>query len=356
MKGACVGTIIPWTGSLTEIPRGWLLCNGTFENIADYPDLYSVIGVTYGAGVGVFRLPQIGNRTLADIKNDTAYIGSGQPSVVTSLMGNDGSNNTSNLETSNIDLNVNISNAAAAGGYNAVLTGVNPNNPAYFDAFKTTERKLGDLHMASHSHEGSYQSVTKLTSPRVEACQGFGANSPFTGCGLFGNADCCEGLNHYLVELNWTGNSVNALYKNSILAGYPIGGSGNDPSYLAQGTPTVNSPPRVNASPKNWLGTVDDTELKSEALGYAWNFPTTLSSDYTNWTTNTTSQLTGHSHGDLNYSINRGNFNLATPVSLSDIQTGTVAPVNVTGNVGVLKVEVDTATPSLSITYIIRAF
>lgn len=356
MKGACIGTIIPWTGSLTDIPRGWLLCNGTYENQADYPELYAIIGTTYGSGVGVFRLPQIGNRTLADIKNDTTYIGSGLPSALTSLIGNEGSNNTSNTETSNIDLNVNIDNNAATGGYNAVLTGVNPNNPAYFSSFKTTERKLGDLHMASHSHEGEYQSVTKLSSPRVEACQGFGANSPFTGCGLFGNADCCQNLTHYLVELNWTANQVNALYKNSILGGYPIGGSGNAPAYNAGGTPSVNSPPRVNSSPKNWLGSSDDTLLKSENLGYAWNFPTTLSGDYTTWTTNTTSQLTGHAHGDINYSVNRGNFNLATPVSIADIQPGTVAPINTSGNQGVLKIEANTATPSVSITYIIRAF
>ena len=354
MKGAAVGTIIPWTGALSAVPAGWLLCNGSYENIADYPELYACIGTTYGSGVGVFRLPTMGGRTLADIT--AANVPSGTPAVFTNLIGTDGSNTTANNVTSNIDLTVNIDNNAATGGYAAIMDDVSPTNPAYFESFKTTERKLGDLHMATHTHTGEYNSVQKLNSPRIEACQGAGSNSPFSGCGLFGNADCCETLSHYLVELNWTANQVNAIYKNSILGGYPIGGSGNDPSVNASGTPTTNSPPRVNGPPKNWLGSSDDTLLKSENSGYAFNWPTTLSGDFTTWTTGNTNQLTGHAHGDINYSINAGNFNISQPVTVDDIQPGNITPINTTGNVGILSMEADTATPSLTSTYVIKAF
>lgn len=350
MKGAAVGTIIPWSGAITEIPVGWLLCNGQFLENDAYPYLFEVIGATYGSGVGVFRLPQIGGKTLADMR--TSYLPAGTSSAFTNLIGEDQSNNNSNNYVSNIDMRVDIDNSAASGGYTGTLSDVNATNPAYFSSFKTTERKLSDMHMATHTHVGEYNSVSKLNSPRIEACQNFGANAPFSGCNDFGNSDCCETLSHYLVELNWTANQVNALYRNSILGGFPIGGSANVPSVQASGTPTTNSPPRVNSIPKNWLGSSDDTILKSDP----YNWPTTLSGDYTRWTAPGINQLTGHAHGDINYSINVGNFSISQPVSVSDIQPGNITPVNTAGNVDILKIDVDVATPSVSTTYIIKAF
>jgi microcystin-dependent protein len=350
MKGAAVGTIIPWSGAITEIPAGWLLCNGQFLENDAYPYLFEVIGTTYGSGVGVFRLPQIGGKTLADMR--ASYLPAGTPSAFTNLIGDNQSNNNSNNYVSNVDLRVDIDNNAVTGGYTGVLSDVTATNPAFFSSFKTTERKLGDMHMATHTHTGEYNSVAKLNSPRIEACQGFGSNAPFSGCGTFGNEDCCETLSHYLVELNWTANQVNALYRNSILGGFPIGGSGNVPSINSGGTPTLNSPPRVNSVPKNWLGNSDDTILKTDP----YNWPTTLSGDYTTWTAPGTNQLTGHSHGDINYSINVGNFSVSQPVSVSDISPGNVAPINTTGNTDILKMEVDSATPSVSTTYIIKSF
>lgn len=44
-------------------PTGWLICDGSVLNVADYPDLYAVIGVNYGGTVGlVFNLPDLRNR------------------------------------------------------------------------------------------------------------------------------------------------------------------------------------------------------------------------------------------------------------------------------------------------------
>lgn len=363
MKGAAVGTIIGWTGPISAIPKGWLLCNGQFENTADYPYLYAVIGNTYGSGVGVFRMPQIGGRALADIKNDSAYIGTGVSSVFTGLIGTDGSTNTSNNYTSNIDLNVNIdNNISSTSTYSGILSEVTATQPAYFDSFKTTERKLGDFHTASHTHDGEYSSVVKLNSPRVEGCQYGAINGLFSGgCGAFQTSDCCNSPTHYLVELNWTYNGVNAVYKNSMLAGMPIGGSGNSPGLSSNSNspafnPTTNSAPRVNSAPKNFLDANDSTELTTTSSGYSFNYPTTLSQDYTTWTTNTTAQMGGHGHGDINYSINTGNFGITMPVNVSDITAGNVAPINTVGNTEVLRIEADVATPSVSTTYIIKAY
>ena len=37
--------------------NGWLLCNGQAVSVAEYPDLYNVIGTTFGGGEGTFNLP-----------------------------------------------------------------------------------------------------------------------------------------------------------------------------------------------------------------------------------------------------------------------------------------------------------
>jgi microcystin-dependent protein len=53
-----VGTVVIRTSS--TIDQGWLLCDGSYVNTADYPELYSHVGTTYGALVGsTFRLPPL---------------------------------------------------------------------------------------------------------------------------------------------------------------------------------------------------------------------------------------------------------------------------------------------------------
>jgi len=53
-----VGTIIIRNSS--TIDDGWLLCDGSYANTADYPELYALIGTTYGALVGAtFKLPPL---------------------------------------------------------------------------------------------------------------------------------------------------------------------------------------------------------------------------------------------------------------------------------------------------------
>jgi microcystin-dependent protein len=59
-----VGGIIPFGGDATSVlPGGWLLCDGTSKLRSDYPDLFSVIGVSYGSVDGThFSLPDLQGR------------------------------------------------------------------------------------------------------------------------------------------------------------------------------------------------------------------------------------------------------------------------------------------------------
>lgn len=56
-----VGAVIPFTGQ--TLPEHFLECDGTVYNIAEYPDLFAVIGNTYGGdGVTTFAVPNMSGR------------------------------------------------------------------------------------------------------------------------------------------------------------------------------------------------------------------------------------------------------------------------------------------------------
>lgn len=69
-----IGTVVMYTGLVnagkTNLPSGWLLCDGTETPVSSYPDLDAVVGTRYGArtngsgGAGTthFRLPNLTNR------------------------------------------------------------------------------------------------------------------------------------------------------------------------------------------------------------------------------------------------------------------------------------------------------
>jgi microcystin-dependent protein len=53
-----VGAIQLWTGASNKIPAGWLNCDGSSVLISAYPELYAVIGTSYGqVDVLHFNLP-----------------------------------------------------------------------------------------------------------------------------------------------------------------------------------------------------------------------------------------------------------------------------------------------------------
>jgi len=68
-QGVCrmVGEIILWSTASSPDPD-WLTCDGTSLLRTDYPDLFAVIGVTYGAAdVDHFSLPDLRGRTVIGI-------------------------------------------------------------------------------------------------------------------------------------------------------------------------------------------------------------------------------------------------------------------------------------------------
>lgn len=60
--GFPIGSIIAYGGSTA--PSGWLVCDGSAISRATYADLFSVLGVTFGAGNGTttFNIPDLRGR------------------------------------------------------------------------------------------------------------------------------------------------------------------------------------------------------------------------------------------------------------------------------------------------------
>lgn len=59
--GTCrvIGEMILWAGGVSP-DENWLICDGRSLSVTDYPDLYVVIGTTYGSsGAGFFNLPDM---------------------------------------------------------------------------------------------------------------------------------------------------------------------------------------------------------------------------------------------------------------------------------------------------------
>lgn len=102
-----VGAVIAY-GSSTA-PKGWLSCLGQEVYRGDYPDLFAVIGTTYGAGDGTttFNLPNLSGRVV---------VGQGSGSGLTSRsMGATGGAETHTLTTGEIPSHSHTSNATGGG-------------------------------------------------------------------------------------------------------------------------------------------------------------------------------------------------------------------------------------------------
>jgi microcystin-dependent protein len=119
-----VGAVVAY-GSSTA-PKGWLSCLGQEVYRGDYPDLFAVIGTTYGAGDGstTFRLPNLAGR---------AVVGQGSGAGLTSrAMGATGGAETHTLTTGEIPSHSHTSNAT--GGAVGLITANGANTAIEVDA------------------------------------------------------------------------------------------------------------------------------------------------------------------------------------------------------------------------------
>ncbi len=61
--GVPVGYVFPYAGKITDgAPDGWLACDGQDVKMREYPELWELIGNTYGGGYSTFKTPDMNSR------------------------------------------------------------------------------------------------------------------------------------------------------------------------------------------------------------------------------------------------------------------------------------------------------
>lgn len=78
------GTLLPFAG--TEVPDGYLLCNGANVSRTDYANLFAAIGTKWGEGDGstTFTLPNFNDRFIegtTDTEKVGQYLEAGAPNI-----------------------------------------------------------------------------------------------------------------------------------------------------------------------------------------------------------------------------------------------------------------------------------
>lgn len=187
MKIAKIGSIMPWTGDGQEgtltsnIPKGWILCDGKTYNASRFPLLASILGDTYGgtnfAGefpnyTGTFTVPNMSGKCAMDLEpymlNDTKYL-YGQADAA-AVLGDKVSEYglTTPIQTlisANADIDFTIDPSLTLTGK---MTNITITNPDFNATIYTVNRKLGINHMPGHTHPGTYsQAIAESTGPMV---------------------------------------------------------------------------------------------------------------------------------------------------------------------------------------------
>ncbi len=198
MKTAKIGTILPWGGDggngflPSNIPKGWIVCDGSTKTASDYPLLASIIGDTYGGDMtksgggnytfpyvdpsdgsnnANFRLPNLSNSLPLDLEPadlDKVEYQMGQGNVKNVVLDDNGTKlgdlvsaygETYDIKTSwsanaDIDFTLNLS-----GNLYFKYTGFTLTAPDFLESVYTLNRKLGINHTPSHSHTDQVPTV-----------------------------------------------------------------------------------------------------------------------------------------------------------------------------------------------------
>ncbi len=153
--GVPIGAIMPFAGN--NIPRGYLLCDGSELEIVKYPELFDVIGNTYGAatlGFETFKLPDLRGRFA--LGRDNMDNGFTVPNIQGGIV-DAGGGNVDRVADVNADII-----GGSAGQSQVTLT-------------------LGNLPDHSHSlniNNVQYNAVRVDTAIRVPATSGLGPTAP----------------------------------------------------------------------------------------------------------------------------------------------------------------------------------
>lgn len=368
MKGLPIGTIVPWSGDQGTVPFGWRICNGaTIEN-SRYPLLYDVIGNTYGGTPGsTYKLPPLTNnpKGIVDIYqghyNFLKSKGAAHAPRTSSIandpfwsiveQGNNGDEGSSTQTSwiSTIDV---VGEFAERPNMFGIYDDITLSEGNYSFTVSWQEVRLTDYHLTTHGHsvESDVQSVSyRAKSARAKWCLGhaFQGWNCWVDCSPYktevtrtnyesgGQEERYANVQGNLQKMfQWTrwGNnqfsggggsvaSTNAAGDNG--ATYYIGGDGIAKGNMAQYNPFKSGPQYIYF-----------TNLSNTEVFY--------------------SQVAPHSHGVNTFNLS-GKMNVIAPGIKNNITMNSVA-INNSPGVNFCSITINSATPSLEMVYIIRAF
>lgn len=348
MKGLPVGAIIPWSGQQDSIPAGWIPCNGTTFDVNRYPLLYQTIGSTYGGVVGsTFALPNLNNtpKAMMDIfrghynwlsssvrgaahnPNPTGAIPLSSNAFWSTVGGADNGNQSSSIQEdhpSTIDV---VGVMGTMPNLVAVHTGLELSGGEYSSTVSINDRKLSDVHIPRHGH--SYESSTE--SPSYERR----STAATINAGSWFDDGACR--------LEGTGATVSRSVNDPPLQG--------DQNFVCGGGNVIQLPrngPQVLATGVSDGDGCSQGEMFSNRNGTI-RFATGLSNTEVNF-----SQVNGHNHGTVTHNYT-SRIRVINPGTVNNVQIHTVAIDNTPG-VEFARLNMNSATPKLSMMFIIRAY
>ena len=180
-KGAAIGTIMPWGGGITSIPKGWIICDGQYVDAGAYPLLTQTIGDTYNTGTssltgsfpaysGTLKMPNLNDKALMDVE-EAYFTGGGSPTgrvadedtdARTLLSSKIGTHESQSITTAFTDVFTDIVftlPATDATGYQGKIAGNTKIDGEGFHTVYIAPRKLGRKHVKRHTHTGTYDTI-----------------------------------------------------------------------------------------------------------------------------------------------------------------------------------------------------
>ena len=110
-----IGVIQPFASD-TNIPRGYLLCDGASYPTADYPDLYAVIGNTYGGDSTNFNVPNLVDKFIQGSTASGTEKEAGLPNITGSIS-NAGATQNDQFLTDSTSSGIKTNGALSIAGY-----------------------------------------------------------------------------------------------------------------------------------------------------------------------------------------------------------------------------------------------
>ena len=368
MRGLPVGAIIPWSSDASTIPAGWTVCNGSVVSISKYPILAKVIGNSYGGVAGsTFKLPPLTT---------------GSPGIVDQFQGhydmlaaakyNNGNNGDNDAHkpfsnSKSADPYWTIVGAGTAGDegstqqtfwvstmdlvgeeiktdvdFQAIYDDMEVAEGSYFFSVNYKSVNLGVEHMTNHSHSDPSTVATSYDrgGSTITRCDGKVKQSETC------NMNCSSG-EAYRVAANPAvhvkvsyGNNQSDLKNNFVFTDPRTGWTSDGGGGNAQ--PTTAYAQKVAGHYKDGTGRcTGNMKCGTDVL-------------FTDKSHDEVQLSAPHQHNPNNYQL-EGKFQVISPGLRTDIKLNTVRIDNTPGiNYGTINVE--TATASLEMMYIIRAY